>query len=71
MCFAYKVTKAITTLSFTVQNIQGNSINGQANLNTTADFHWHYVCVDLYAALRTADSTFTTAASQLTLLSVN
>jgi hypothetical protein len=70
MCFAYKVTKNLTTLNFVVQDSNGNSINSQASLNTIADFNWHYTCIDLYATLKAADSTFTTAANKLTLMSV-
>ena len=52
-------------------DIFGNTFYSQAKLNTTADFNWHYVCVDLHAALKAYDSTFTTAASLLKLMSVS
>jgi hypothetical protein len=71
MCFAYKISKNLTTLNFVVQDVYGNTVYSRASLNTIADFNWHYSCIDLYAALKAADSTFTTAANKLTLLSVS
>ena len=71
LCFAYKISQPLNTLYFTVQDIYGNTINSQASLNTTADFNWNYVCVDLYASLKSYDSTFKTAANLLKLMSVS
>ena len=70
MCFAYKLTQPLTYIYFQVQDIQGNIINSYASLNTTADLAWHYTCVDLYAAMKTANSAFNTPAAQLKLLMV-
>ena len=61
----------MASVNFVVQDSLGNTIKSQASLNTIADFNWHYLCVDLYAALKAADSSFNTPADKLTLISVS
>ena len=43
----------------------GNEIDAQASIETIADYEWHYICTDLYAA-----ANITTQASKLILYSV-
>ena len=66
LCFAYKLkNKTISTLYFQVYDQYFNTIQSYVNLVTIADNKWHYICVDLYNAILTTQSTVYTAKSLL------
>lgn len=69
MCFAYKIKSAITSITFVVVDLYGNRTNGLAYIQPIADFNWHYMCIDLYASLKT-NNNIKTPKNQLTLISV-
>jgi hypothetical protein len=52
MCFAYKITRKLTSLAIQVSDSYGNRTYIQINIETTNDNNWRYMCVDLADAIQ-------------------
>lgn len=51
MCFAYKIDKPFTQITFNVyDSVKKNNSNLNLRYRGIPDSEWHYDCIDLYTA---------------------